>query len=553
MADKIVVLRPNVLHRADNWVAVDGRTGSVNTVRENYPGYTSDQIDATYVESPSGIVAPLDLHFTTFQFPTRSQIRWVRPVLRVSVITADDGWISLNVRLARGTTDVFHPLIQRIDFQRNWGIVTMRLGAVTTNHRGDQWTQADIDSIRCAAWRTFDWDRDRPLIHDEWLEVAYNEAPTWAFTGPVDQDPNVAGVQVIDTSNPTISGTFADPNGDRKERHHVRVWPESEYTKAGFRVEAPSPTNPSMVNRPPGEVWGEGPVLSEATSFKVGKPLPNGKYRAYVAVADAGWVGLPRYGALADGTLPFIEWTQQIPSPPAPTLALSVDVANGRMVLAATAAAAAPNTEFVRFEYYDGTSWVALRGFEWVAATPGQTVTAYDYEAAPAAPQKYRVRAGRTVDGFELVSNASAVQTGIQVLDGWWLKDPLNPTRNRPVELYRRRGDVVRESVAQEQQKEFEVIGRPYPVTLSGGDQGERFEVIFNLYGHTEREWFETIRKGTNGSRILLLQNPHGQGSEAQWYVRFGRERQRQTMVAQGYPQDPLFRVTVECSERGRP
>jgi hypothetical protein len=558
MADKTVILRPQgPLHGRGGWTAVNGHTGNTNGSDADLVTWLSDRDDSTYAESPIGNTGALDLHFSTFQFPARSQIRWVRPVLRTAGIRETDGVVRLDYRLAYGTgipgesPDLRHPTLGGVDVYMN--PATRVLQTFTTSHRGDAWTQDDIDRIRLLVWRAFDWDRDRPKISDEWLEVAYNEAPVWAFTGPADQDPNVAGRQVIDTSNPTITGTYSDPNGDRKERHHARVWPEAEYTKVGFRVEAPSPSNPGMRNRPPGEVWGEGPILSEGTSFKAGTPLPNGKYRAYVAVADVGWVEAPRYSALADGTLPFIEWTQAVPAPPAPSLVVSSDVANGRLLATVTAPAdvnAQPS--FVRLEESDdgGATWRFSRWGERVDITPGGSVAIPDYDAPPNTVRIYRARSGRVFEGQELVSSASPQVDGTLVLDSWWLLDPLDPATRMRVVCFRGRGDTAMEMTSTEQQAEFEVIGSPYSVTLSGAVQGERWDHTFTFASRAELAAFEQLRRA---QRVLLLKNQHGQGTDAQWYVRIGKDRRKAALVTAGFPAQPSYRVSVELSERERP
>lgn len=525
----VVTLRPDGLHTANGWVAVNAGTGAVTTTPNDFWTYLKDDNDGTYDESPTGNMAAIALHFTNFAVPARSQIRGITPRCRIGVIRVDDGLAAVRVRLATGpvTNPTLHPTLQRVDASTT--LKTHNPGTVARNPAGDLWTQLQLDQIQLRLARWYDWDRDRIAVHELYLDVDYNEAPVVTLTGPVDEDAATAGIQVTSTSTPTIEGTYSDPENDPMERAHWGVWPESVYSTwpAGF-----VPTlHIDPAQRTPGWVWYEGPVLTSSLLRQITTPIPNGNYEAWTAAADAG--SEARYSAPVSR-----RWTQNVPGPPPPTVSASVDVANARIALAVTASPSTtdPATEFLRGEKQEPSGeWRALLGFERVAAGVGASVTMYDYLSDPAITTQYRVRAVRVVAGSDVVSSA-ATASARQTLDSWWWKVPENPPDNlrvMPVDEGQQMG-LVRAKV--EQAAEFAVLGA-LPVTLSARSRDHRFPVT--LYFTTEaamKDWERRYEQYRDG----MLQSLSGQ-----WFGRLGPAT---TIREHG----PARFVDVEFSERKR-
>lgn len=222
----------------------------------------------------------------------------------------------------------------------------------------------------------------------------------------------------------------------------------------------------------------------------------------------------------------------------------------GRVLLSCTAPSGTPSVEFLRFTYSDpNESWTEVRFAGRVPATPGQLIQVYDHEAPPNTYRTYAVQSIRVLNGEDLISPRSAVVGVEMAYDSWWLKDPLDPVRNLRVQLYRR-GDEVGESASTERREDYQPIGRKYDFTVSDVIEGERFERTFTLYGDVELDAFEILRDKRS---TLLLQDMHGRGKRAQYYVRLGKTRRFSKLMTQGFELDPVYRVTMEMSERARP
>jgi hypothetical protein len=235
-----------------------------------------------------------------------------------------------------------------------------------------------------------------------------------------------------------------------------------------------------------------------------------------------------------------------------PTVAVVAEL--GRVKLTATAAAAVtgvPNTEFLRFVTLVDNVWIPVRGYERVDAEPGTVRVAFDYEASPNTERAYAVHSGRTLSGADIISARSTTATVTMGLSSSWLKDPLDPTANMAVEVFRGRGrDEIGELTSTERRDDRRPIGQRYGTIISDVIEGERLERTFTLYGDAELDAFEELR---DRRRTLLLQDQHGRGKRAQHYVRLGKQRRIAKLVTQGFETAPIYRVTVEMDERPRP
>jgi hypothetical protein len=225
-----------------------------------------------------------------------------------------------------------------------------------------------------------------------------------------------------------------------------------------------------------------------------------------------------------------------------------------RVKLTATAAAAAtgvPNTEFLRFVTLVDDVWIPVWGYERVDAEPGTVRVAFDYEAPPNTTRGYAVQAGRTLSGADIISARSTTAAVTMGLSSSWLKDPLDPTANMAVEIFRGRGqDEIGELASTERRDDRVPIGQRYGTIISDVIEGKKFERTFTLYGDDQLDRFENLR---DRKRTLLLQNQHGRGRRAQYYFRFGKQLRESQLVTQGFETNPIYRVTIEMDERPRP
>jgi hypothetical protein len=233
-----------------------------------------------------------------------------------------------------------------------------------------------------------------------------------------------------------------------------------------------------------------------------------------------------------------------------PTVAAVAQLA--RVKLTATAAAAAtgvPNTEFLRFVTLVEGEWIPVRGYERLDAEPGTVREAFYYEADPNTERLFAVQSGRSLSGADIVSARSPSAAVTMGLSSSWIKDPLVPTANMAVEVFRGRGDEIGEMTSTERRDDRVPIGQRFATVISDVIEGETFERTFTLYGD-QLDRFEDLR---DRRRTLLFQDQHGRGRRAQHYFRFGKQRRLSKLVTQGFETNPIYRVTVEMAERPRP
>lgn len=163
----------------------------------------------------------------------------------------------------------------------------------------------------------------------------------------------------------------------------------------------------------------------------------------------------------------------------------------------------------ITFSDDDGQTWWALRNASALALpAPGQQATVTDYEAPPGFTRLYQcvVTAGAAVSGG---ANASCLVTPSLL---WWIKDPLDPSANMTVSL----DPGTLDTVSQDRQQEYQVLGRPDPVILSDAFELPQLQLTFVFITDAAYQAFEAMR---STQHIFLLQGPAPSG---QWYVRFG-------------------------------
>lgn len=219
------------------------------------------------------------------------------------------------------------------------------------------------------------------------------------------------------------------------------------------------------------------PNSGSRTSLTGTANLADGTYRAYVRVAQNVQRGKENVTHWTDWA--YSGFTISVNRPGVPTsVSATADDANGRITLTASrvAATAGPPvvvaTDFMQWQRRPAASssdadWEDIRTAEGdgrVAVT-GSTTTYYDYETGNAESFTYRVRAVKSYDeadgvGFSEWSTATAAVSW----DGtdWWLKAPLDPSKNVKVYL-----DSLAEENRAARQGIFQPIGATDPLVVS--------------------------------------------------------------------------------------
>lgn len=347
------------------------------------------------------------------------------------------------------------------------------------------WTVAAINALQ-HGYRRGSPDGVALYLYATYLEVDYNEQPVATVTAPAEGGTS-------NTTRPTVTWTYSDPEADPQEFYQVKIFSATQYGAGGFDPETSAAT------------WDSGKTSSAATSVAIGVDLINGTtYRAYVKVWQPAVSGQEHTSAWD-----FNQFTVSITPPPVPTLSATFESASNRIKLDVTKGTPdTPTVDYFIVESTDdaGTTWKAVRGGTQLVPT-GATTTLYDYEAPPAATRGYRARAVDTGTGQIAASDPTSTQNVAVSLTGWWLKDPIDPARNMEVPLKRPHNQSRAERAAL-----FAPLGRLTPVIVSdttvGARQG-RMVFVEDLADLT------ALYKLLDSQRVLLLQ-----GKNAQWYLR---------------------------------
>lgn len=357
-----VTVRPSGTDVANGWAAVGG-AGTLH-------GVTSDNSDASYVSGAAATGFSFELLFTNPTIPTGAQVRTVTLRFRVSQTSGSRRFSAQVI----DSGDVLASIVTPTST-----IQTFTGPAWSSSPQGDAWTTADMATFAATGGLRVVMEALDGLaannfrVYELYVDVLYNERPVATVTAPAEAS------TVTNDSQPTVTWTYSDPEGNAQERYRVKVFNAAQYGAGGFDPETSA------------AYWDSGEVLSAAASKEIGAVLPNDTYRAYVKVADVGSSG--RYS-----TWDFNQFTVSLTPPPVPTLTATADTTLKRVALVARSTGT-PAVEFMRFEYSDdgGTTWAAVRGAERVTASAGVDVTVYDYESPPNTARTYRAKAGRAV------------------------------------------------------------------------------------------------------------------------------------------------------------
>lgn len=468
----------------------------------------SDSSDASYARSiGSGGGGSVLVGFDDLTLPVLAQVRSVQASIRHNNITGGltrtEAFMSLQDTSNNG-------LITRYQPASTGTIVTSASTLRTTNlYTGAAWTDADIDNIRGYFQGYCEPSSGETRIYEAYIDVIYNEAPVCVVTGPVE------GSTLTDTSQPTVTWTYTDPESDIQERYQIQI------TNTGNTV----------------TYWDSLEVLSAATSRQIGIALANGTYLARVRVVDVNSTG--RYSNWDTNT-----FTLNVAPPPVPTITATWDATLHRVAIAITQGGPTPVTESYYGQYQDAgdVTWTALRSANPVVWT-ASPMSVYDNEAKPGVTRTYRVAAARVVSGQPFISAySSTASAAIPAATEWWLADPTGAIAGLHLDFH----DAVLVMARPENQAVFRPLGRTRVVVQAGTITGEEGDLSLSFRDNTSFVALEALR-GTQ--RTLWLTTPYGLAI----YVRLGATRSASLLLGGGSKLTPKRTVTLSFVEVDRP
>lgn len=390
------------------------------------------------------------------------------------------------------------------------------------------WTETSATSHAITAtlasgnYRAYVWVQDSTNLQSagSYVSFSINLAGTVVVTGPTGT--------LTNTSQPTVTWTWSDPEGDGQERYQVVV------------------TNTANTFT----FWDSTEVLSSATSRQIGIALANGTYRTYVRAADVGSSG--RYSSWA-----YSDFTLAVSAPPVPNPIPNWSV-NLVSIAIIRGASVTPASEFYIVQYRDADSstWYPVRGANPVLnPTNASSLTIIDYESRPGVRRLYRAAAGRTVSGQPFLSawgsNEFASYVDPPVLPTWTLRDLsiVSATESNPAgaAILIDYQDATLVTSRPENQTVFRPLGRTRAVVQSGVITGEEGQLTLSFRNHADFAAFETMRAS---QKTLWLTTPY---TGVSLYIRLGATRAAQLLLGGQSRQSPKRIVSVGFVEVDRP
>ncbi|MCK9929423.1 hypothetical protein MXD62_19940 [Frankia sp. Mgl5] len=286
-------VRPNGTSFRGLWT-IGGGAGSAHAA-------TSDNSDATYIQAaPGGWVCSLDVATPTL--PAYSQIRSVS----VRVRRRGDSSAPLDVAVGyQPTSGSYQSQVLSAGEKPTSTIATKTYGSLVNAPGGAAWSSAILAGLQVA----FGAAGTAIRVHEVYVDVVYDEAPTCVITSPVGD--------VVGSQQPTIEVVYSDADSSPLERIRAKVFTAAQVAAFGF---GPDTTV---------ALWDSGDVLTASPTVTVDESLPFGDYSVYARVADAGSGG--RFGPWASVTFSIGGHL-----PATPLLTATVDSTNRRVALTVT-------------------------------------------------------------------------------------------------------------------------------------------------------------------------------------------------------------------------
>lgn len=332
-------------------------------------------------------------------------------------------------------------------------------------------------------------------ISEVYVDAIFNEQPVGTATGPTGT--------TTDTTRPTITWTYSDPESDPQAASRVLIFNDAQYGAGGFDP---------LVTKPYTE---SGWTVGQDLSWVVNRDLVNDVYRAYVIVRQV-WDGIGNH----DSVPTFIGWTQNVPGPPKPLLTATAEDDLNRIRLDAVKGGSSPATETLTFEYSDnaGIDWATVRNGNQVVVDGAGAATIWDYEAPLNRARWYRVTAYRTLGAIKVGSDISDTAMATPRTKSFWLKDPQVPALNMefPVGY---KGDIPLQTRASTFVKPLtQIDGRPARSIYIGGPLYGREGRLTMVFAEDDQSNWAAFNNLFAGGRELLYQLPIGEN----YYIALG-------------------------------
>jgi len=153
---------------------------------------------------------------------------------------------------------------------------------------------------------------------------------------------------------------------------------------------------------------------------------------------------------------------------------------------------------------------------------PSLSATGYDYEATPQGSfLYYAVTTAVNGAGTAFLSPPAASAPVLVTPNSWWLKDPLAPGNNLPVNP---QAPSVKQRLT-ERSASFAPLGRSKPVVVSDSVSGEAGSATWRTFTAAD---YQALKVLLRRQATLLLQSPFGE----QWFCRLMADRQWDLLVS---------------------
>jgi hypothetical protein len=374
----------------------------------------ADELDGTYAVNDSTVAPSGYVEFTSTVIPAGARVTHLQGSIRASA--TEPLGVPLSVQVST------NPLLGQ-------GVVTVQTGGahtstpftlaqlVTNPATGLPWSQASIDAVRMGVYGPSGKPAGTIRLYRARIVVSYAVQPTVNVLTPS---------ATVTTSQPTVTwdGTY-DPEFPTQDRYHVKVIDEAVFDAPGF--------DPDVATT----AWDSGETLSNVETATVAEHLSDGvTYRFYVRVA-----------ALVNGVPHWSEWDYveqlvDLAPPGIPTLVVTPDDLNARILLTldATAGAVSTDTMRVRRSLDGGVTWVIVRDGDALIPGVDGSASLYDYETGNGQAALYQVQAVHLSPAVASDWSASVSTVGWNYTDPldlcrWWLKLARNPALNFPVRI----------------------------------------------------------------------------------------------------------------------
>jgi hypothetical protein len=176
-----------------------------------------------------------------------------------------------------------------------------------------------------------------------------------------------------------------------------------------------------------------------------------------------------------------------------------------------------------------GVTWALARFGNGLDPTyPGQQVTFFDYEVGPGVTPQYRAYAKATESDQTMQSATSGTVAGSGpiTLANWWLKDPLDPTRNMIILVA-----PPFNFKKQEPQQIYQPLGRATAVFVTDGVKG--IAGTLTVYSK-DKATYDKLQTLVNAGRVLQLQDPFGRSA----YVKISGDQEWDMTIASKLPSE---------------